>query len=76
MLSYRVSGTPRTLTRSPGGLGNGTVEDFAAANFTAIGAGDTGYGVALMGDPLVWDRALTDEERLAVEAYLQARFPP
>jgi hypothetical protein len=75
LIRYWVSGVQRTLTRTPGGLGNGTVESFSSANFTAIGAGYGAFTGALLGDLLVYDHALTDPERLAVEAYFQARYP-
>jgi hypothetical protein len=75
VVQYSVSGTLRTLTRTPGGLGNGTVEDFSSADFTSVGLGTSGFTGALVGDVLVYDRALSATERTAVEAYLQARYP-
>ena len=75
VLQYWVSGVQRTLTRIPAGLGNGTVEDFSGANYTAVGGGEGAFTGALLGDLLVYDHALTDPERLAVEAYFQRRYP-
>jgi hypothetical protein len=76
VLQYWVSGVQRSLTRIQAGLGNGTVEDFSGANVTVLGGGEPAYTGALLGDVLVYDHALTDPERLAVEAYLQSRYPP
>jgi hypothetical protein len=70
-----VSGTPRTLTRTPGGLGNSMVENFSGANFTSVGLGVAAFTGAVVGDLLVYDRALTAPELAAVEAYLQGRYP-
>ena len=75
VLIYSVNGVARALTRTPGGLGDGTVEDFSKANFTAVAAGQDGFTGAKLGDVAVYDRALSDDERAAVEAYLRARFP-
>jgi hypothetical protein len=75
VLVYSVNGVTLALTRTPGGLGNGTVEDFSNANFTVIADGDSNFAGAELGDVLVYDRPLTSEERIAVEAYLRARFP-
>jgi hypothetical protein len=77
VLRYSVNGVLRTLTRTSGGLGNGTVEDFSVANFTAVADGEDDFtGSAKLGDVLVYSRALSDDERAEVEAYLRARFPP
>jgi hypothetical protein len=74
-LTYTVDGVVRALTRTPGGLGNGLVEDFSGANFTALGNAVAGFTGAELGDVLVWDRALTAPERAQVEAYFAARYP-
>jgi hypothetical protein len=74
-LVYAIDGTPVTLTRTPGGLGSGTVESFANADFTTIGAGASGFTGAMLGEMLVYDHALTGPERAAVEQYLSQRFP-
>jgi hypothetical protein len=74
-LTYTVDGVERTLTRTPGGLGNGLIEDFSGATYTALGAGAAGFLGAELGDVLVWDRALTASERAQVEAYFSARYP-
>lgn len=74
-LQYSVNGTVRTLTRTSGGLGNSTVEDFSGADTTLLGYGVSGFTGAVMGDVLVYDRPLTVSERTAVEAYLRARYP-
>lgn len=74
VLVYAVDGTVRTLTRTSGGLGNGLVEDFSAADTTFFGAGAPGYTGGKLGEMLVWDRKLTAPERLAVEQYFQRRY--
>ena len=76
VLVYAVDGTPTTLSRRPGGLGNGTVEDFSGANFTAIGSADGTFGGAFIGEVMVWNRALNDTERAMVQSHFVARFPP
>ena len=75
VLDYSVDGITRTLTRTPGGNGNGLVEDFAGANYTSLGGAASGFAGAEMGDVLVWDRALTASERALVEAYFSSRYP-
>lgn len=75
-LVYAVDGTVLTLTRTSGGLGNGTVEDFSTADFTTIGTASAGFTGALLGEVLVYDRALTTPERTAVEQYFTSRFQP
>jgi hypothetical protein len=74
-MRYSVNGTVRTLTRTSGGLGNGTIEDFSGANTTLLGYGVSGFTGAVVGDVLVYDRALTASERTEVEAYLRGRYP-
>src|SRR6185369_1931951 len=74
-LVYAVDGTVLTLSRTAGGLGNNKVESFASANFTTVGGGVAGFTGALVGEVLIYDRALTALERTAVNQYLAARFP-
>jgi hypothetical protein len=74
-LYYSVSGVQRTLTRTPAGSAGDVVEDFSGADSTAIGAADPSFAGAVLGDVLVYDRALTAPERAAVEAYFQRRYP-
>lgn len=75
-LSYAVDGVERTLTRTPGGNGpsgpgNNLVWDFSGANFTSIGDTATpGFTGGAIGEVLVFDHALTPQERAAVEAHL------
>jgi len=75
VLTYAVDGNVTTLTRILAGLGNGTVEDFSAANLTTIGGAVPGFTGAEVAEILVWDHALTAPERAAVQAYFQSRFP-
>ncbi len=37
-IDYRVDGVVQTVSRTGGGLGNGNIESFAAADFTAVGS--------------------------------------
>lgn len=74
-LVYSVDGTDLTLTRTPGGLGNGTVESFAPADFTNIGIGPAG-STRYVGEVIVWNRALTPTERTQVNDHFQAHFLP
>jgi hypothetical protein len=69
-IDYRVNGATLTLTRTPGGLGNGNFEDFTSANFTSIGTD----GEGIVAEVLVYGRALTTTERGAVETALEARY--
>lgn len=69
-LDYRVNGIKQTLTRTPGGLGNGNIENFSAANFTLVGLGAS----AKMAEALVYDRALNADESIAVETALKTRY--
>ncbi len=69
-LDYRINGATQTLTRTAGGLGNGKIEDFSAANFTLVGLGKS----AMMAEVLVYDRALSVDERAAVEKALSVRY--
>ena len=75
VLTYAIDGTTRTLTRNAGGLGNGTVESFATADYTSIGTASSGFTGAKIGELIVYDRELTAAERLLVEQYFGARFP-
>ena len=68
-IDYRVNGATMTLTRTPAGLGNGNFEDFSGANATSVGGPD-----AFIAEVLVYDRALTIDERVAVEAALKTRY--
>jgi hypothetical protein len=71
-LTYAVDGVARTLTARPGT--NNRVSDFTGANFTAVGYGpQAGFGTAALGEVLIFDHALSDAERLAVEAHLGVR---
>jgi hypothetical protein len=58
------------LSRNAGGLGNGNVEDFSAADFTLVGSGTR----AFVAEAIVYDRALTLVERATVETALKARY--
>lgn len=75
VLTYAIDGTTTTLSRTGGGLGNGTVESFTGADFTSIGSGVAGFTGAKIGELIVYDRELTGPERLLVEQYFGARFP-
>jgi hypothetical protein len=69
-VDYRVNGAAQTLTRTAGGLGNGNFEDFTDANFTSVATGAEG----LVAEILVYSRALTVDERGAVETALKTRY--
>ena len=69
-IDYRVDGVTQTLTRNPGGLGNGNFEDFSSANYTSVVTAAEG----IVAEVLVYDRALTVTERGAVETALKARY--
>ena len=69
-IDYRVNGATQTLTRTSGGLGDGNVEDFSAANATSVGAGAEG----IIAEVLVYDRALTVDERGTLETALETRY--
>ncbi len=70
-MDYRVNGAAQTLTRTAGGLGDGNLEDFTAADFTAVGIPGAD---AIVAEVLVYDRALTADEKVAVETALKARY--
>ncbi len=67
-IDYRVNGATQTLVRASGNLGN--IEDFSAADFTAVGTG----AAAILAEALIYDRALSVAERGAVEKALMARY--
>ena len=69
-IDYRVDGVTQTLTRTSGGLGNGTFENFSGANFTSVATNSEG----IVAEVLIYDRALGDTERSAVEAALKTRY--
>ncbi len=69
-IDYRVDGVTQTLTRNPGGLGNGNFEDFSSANYTSVVTAAEG----IVAEVLAYDRALTVTERGAVETALKARY--
>ncbi|HEY2899027.1 MAG TPA: hypothetical protein VGL59_00515 [Polyangia bacterium] len=70
VIDYRVNGAIQTLTRNPGGLGNGNFEDFSGANFTIVGSGAEG----IVAEVLVYNRALVVDERVAIETALKNRY--
>lgn len=68
-LVYAIDGVPRTLSARAGSVNR--VADFSGANFTAVGYGpQAGFGAAALGEVMIFDHALTDVERGAVEAHL------
>jgi hypothetical protein len=69
-IDYRVNGATQTLTRTPDGLGNGNFEDFSGADFTSVGSNAEG----VIAEVLVYNRALSVDERAALEASLEARY--
>lgn len=69
-VDYRINGVTQVLERNPGGLGNGNVESFAAANFTLVGSGTR----ALVAEAILYGRPLGVEERSAVEKALRTRY--
>jgi len=75
-LSYAVDGVVRPLTRTPGGNGpsgpgNNLVWDFSGASFTSIGeTAAAGFAGGAIGEVLVFDHALSAQERGDVEMYL------
>lgn len=75
LVHYDIDGVATTLTRTSGGTGNTQVEDFSGADRTEIGLGRADFGTAVLGELLVYDRALSAPERAAVNAYFQSRFP-
>ncbi len=67
-LVYAIDGVPRTLLLRAGA---NRVSDFSGANFTAVGYGpQAGFGSAALAEVLIFDHALNDAERLAVEQHL------
>jgi hypothetical protein len=75
-VDYRVNGQVQTLSKR---AGSGNFESFADANFTAVGVfgtpstGGTVTG-GLVAEVLVYGRALSVNERQAVEAALKTRY--
>lgn len=69
-LSYFIDGVEQTLTRTPGGLGNGLIETFDA-DFTDVGRGDADVDLS---EVLIYDRPLSAPEREQVEVYLTQRY--
>ena len=76
-LAYRVDGVAQTLTiRS----GNGSIQSFAAANYTSVGAvnGSPSSGVVegdgLVAEALIYNRPLAADEIAAVETAFKARY--
>jgi hypothetical protein len=70
-IDYRVNGVAQTVTRTSGGLGNGNIESFAAADFTSVGSAG---GDAIVAEALIYDHPLGVTERDALEAALIARY--
>jgi hypothetical protein len=75
-VDYRVNGATQTLTLKQG---SGTIADFSAANFTTVGdvsgtPSTPGYGDAMVAEAVIYNRALTVDERVAVETALKARY--
>jgi hypothetical protein len=68
-MHYRIDTAVRTLTRNPGGLGAGNIEDFSGANFTAVGNANL-----TLAEIVVYGRALDGTDLDAVEGYLLARY--
>ncbi len=76
-LDYRVNGTSKPLTVK---AGTGTIASFAGANFTAVGAvsGTPSAGAAggngYLAEAIIYNRALTVDERVAIETALETRY--
>jgi len=76
-LAYRVNGAAQTLTLK---TGNGSIQSFAGANYTAVGSVNASPSAAatagdgMVAEALVYDRALTADEITAVETALKARY--
>lgn len=76
-VTYRVNGAAQTLTLKSG---NGSIQSFAGANYTAVGSANASPSAAatggdgLVAEALVYDRALTADEITAVETALKARY--
>lgn len=66
---YFVDGQAVPLTRNPGGLGNTTIEDFTRANQTFVGKGDV-----QVAELIIYDHALTAQERASIVSYLSTRY--
>lgn len=75
-IHYDIDGVATTLTRTPAGTGNGNIEDFSGATRTEIGSGRSGFTGGVLGELIVYDRALDATERAALNTYFQTRFAP
>ena len=73
-ISYRVNSQTRTLTRNPGGLGDGTFEDFSGADFTFVGYGGSASASAYVAEALIYDHVLSAQELEQVEQTLSSRY--
>jgi hypothetical protein len=71
-IEYRIDAQTTTLTRTPGGLGNGNIEDFSAADYSGVVSRPAGN--ASVAEALVYDHALSPTELTAVEGVLEARY--
>ncbi len=69
-LGYRVNGVDLTLSRNGGGLGNGLLESFAAADVTWAGASVP----SRLAEVLIYDRPLSAGEIATLETTLEARY--
>ena len=75
-IDYRVNGATQAMNLR---AGSGNYEDYSGANFTAVGGfgtpsrGGTTTG-GLVAEVLAYDRALTANERVAVETTLKTRY--
>lgn len=72
-LTYRIDGKALTLARTPGGLGNTNFENFAGANFTAVGSSQSASDFVIA-EVLIYDHALSAEEQSTVQSALAARY--
>lgn len=70
LVSYWIDGNKATLTTRSGG----EVGPFDKANVTGFGYQGSGSG-KIIGEGLIWDRALTTEEAQKVIAYFAKRYP-
>ena len=76
-LDYRVNGATQTMTLK---AGSGTIVDFSGADFTTVGAvsgtpsaGAAG-GTGIVAEAIIYDRALSMTEIVAIETVLEARY--
>jgi hypothetical protein len=74
-IDYRINGATQSLTVVDG---SGALKSFSTANFTVVGSVSQTttqtYGDAMVAEALIYNRALTDNEKQAVEAALEARY--